>query len=277
MTAVRGPVPSGSPGGARGTSGAGGPGTIRVIELRNYLIRDGMTHDFIRYFEEHFLFSQREAGMHVLGQFEVADDPTRFVWIRGFDDMAARLRGLSAFYGGPFWQARRSAVNAMILDSDDVHLLRPLEPGAALAGGLSLEDRASEPPGAVPPDGGLVAAELHRTAPGALDRLVERFERHLRPALVERGHQLLGHFVAELAPNDYPRLPATQDPTLLLVLSAYRDAGHWAAMRGGWPGGDPWQAGLAGEARAPLATAVRTLRLRPTARSLIRYRGGGPS
>ena len=35
---------------------------MRVIELRNYLIRDGMTRDFIRYFEEHFLFSQRRRG-----------------------------------------------------------------------------------------------------------------------------------------------------------------------------------------------------------------------
>ena len=55
---------------------------MRVIELRNYRIRDGMTRDFSRYFEEHFLFSQREKGMHVLGQFEVLDDPNRFVWIR---------------------------------------------------------------------------------------------------------------------------------------------------------------------------------------------------
>jgi hypothetical protein len=141
---------------------------MRVIELRNYLIRDGMTRDFIRYFEEHFLFSQRGKGMHVLGQFEVVDDPNRFVWIRGFEDMAARLRGLSDFYAGSFWQARRSAVNAM-------------------------------------------------------------------------------------------------------VLSAYRDAEHLAAMRTGWPGGDPWRAVLGRESRAPLAAEVATLRLRPTARSLIRY------
>lgn len=41
-------------------------------------------------FEEHFLFSQREEGMPVLGQFEVVDAPNRFVWIRGFESMAAR-------------------------------------------------------------------------------------------------------------------------------------------------------------------------------------------
>jgi hypothetical protein len=244
---------------------------MRVIELRNYLMQDGMTREFIRFFEEHFLFSQREEGMRVLGQFEVAGAPSRFVWIRGFEDMDARRRGLERFYGGPFWQARRSEANRMIAESDDVHLLRPLGGVAALAGGLDLEDRASEPPGAVAPGGGLVVADFHRAEPGALGRLVELFEGRVRPALLAEGHQLLGHFVAERTPNDYPRLPVIQDPTLLLVLSAYRDAEHAAALRAGWPAGDPWRAGLGGESPAPLAAAVTTLRLEPTARSLIRY------
>jgi hypothetical protein len=248
---------------------------MRVIELRDYRIRDGMTLEFIRYFEEHFLYSQRAAGMHVLGQFEVVGAPNRFVWIRGFEDMDARRRGLQAFYGGSFWQARRAETNAMIVDSDDVHLLRPIGP-LALTGGLTLDDRTSEPPGVVPPHIGLVAADFHRAEPGALDRLVAVFEQRLRPALLAQGHRLLGHFVAERAPNDYPRLPVVQDPCLLLVLSAYRDAEHWAAMRAGWPAGDPWRTVLEGKSRAPLAAPVTTTHLRPTARSLIRYRGETP-
>ena len=249
---------------------------MQVIELRDYLIRDGMTGAFIRYFEEHFLFSQRETGMHVLGQFEVVDAPNRFVWIRGFADMEARRRGLEGFYGGPFWQARRTEANSMIVDSDAVHLLRPLGPSATMTGGLALEDRASEPPGVAPVHTGLVVVEFHHAPAGALDHLVRRFERRVRPALLEAGHQLLGHFVAERAPNDYPRLPAIQDPSLLLVLSAYRDAEHLAAMRAGSPDGDPWRAAAAGEPPAPPAAPVTTLRLRPTARSLIRYRSETP-
>ena len=186
---------------------------MRVIELRNYLIRDGTTRDFIRYFEEHFLFSQRDKGMHVLGQFEAVDDPNRFVWIRGFEDMAARLRGLSDFYGGPFWQARRSEVNAMILE------LRRRAPAAAartqphLAGGLSLEDRASAPPGAVPPHTGLVAVDFHRAEPGGArpPGRALRAARATRPprARPPRARPLRG---LRLAPNDYPRLPVRQDP-----------------------------------------------------------------
>jgi NIPSNAP len=100
-------------------------GPMPVIELRNYLLRDGATGDFIRYFEEHFLFSQRETGMHVLGQFGVVDQPNRFVWVRAFESMEARRRGLERFYGGPVWQAHRSTANAMMLEHHDVHLLRP--------------------------------------------------------------------------------------------------------------------------------------------------------
>jgi len=243
---------------------------MRVVELRNYRLADGAAGEFIRYFEEHFLVSQREEGMHVLGQFAVVGEPDRFVWLRGFEDMAARQRGLSRFYGGPFWLARRATANGMILDSDDVHLLRPLGAIEALTGGLALEDRAPEPPGTLPAHTGLVAADFYRAAPDALDRLVSIFEQRLRPALVEQGHQVLGHFVAELAPNDYPRLPVIQDARLLLVLSAYRDGEHHAALQAAWRGGDPWRA----LRQAEVGTDVATLRLRPTARSLIRFRSG---
>ena len=239
-----------------------------MIELRNYLLAEGRTTDFMRYFEEHFLFSQRDQGMHVLGQFEVVDQPSRFVWIRGFPDMPARVRGLSGFYGGAFWLARRAEANAMIRGHHDVHLLRPLGPVAALTGGQSLEDRASEPAGVVRPDAGLVVADFYRAGPGGLDHLVDAFERSVRPALVEQGHRILGHLVAELASNDYPRLPVIQDPALLVVLSAYRDRAHHAALRRDGSGG---VAPGPGEMALP-AAGVASLCLRPTARSLIRYR-----
>jgi quinol monooxygenase YgiN len=244
----------------------------KVIELRNYLLGPGRTRDFIRYFEEHFLLSQRAEGMHPLGQFEVVGEPDRFVWIRGFDDMRARFRGLDAFYSGPFWQARREEANAMMREHHNVHLLRPLGSVAALTGGATLEDRASEPPGAGPPETGLVVADFYHTEPAKLGRLVELFEQRVRPILLEQGHHVLGHFVTELRPNDYPRLPVVQDPTLLVILSAYRDRERCAAMRHDWRNGGPVvQGGM-----EPLLTGeAESTYLRPTARSLIRYHGDG--
>jgi len=242
---------------------------VKLLELRNYLLKPGATADFIRYFEEHFLESQREEGMHPLGQFEVVGKPDRFVWIRAFQNREARLRGLTGFYGGPFWLARRDDANAMMLEHHDVHLLRPLAPIATLTGGARPEDRASAPPGTISPATGLVTADFYRTAPATREDLVERFERQVQPTLIADGHQVLGHFVAELAPNDYPRLPVVQDPSLLVVLSTYRDRAQCARMRRDWSARGP--AGL-----APLLTHdIGTLHLRPTLRSLIRHCANG--
>jgi NIPSNAP protein len=244
-----------------------GDARLQVIELRSYLLAEGRTRDFIRYFEEHFLFSQRDEGMLVLGQFEVVDEPSRFVWIRGFEDMAARRRGLSRFYGGAFWQAHCDQANAMMREHHDVHLLRPLGSLDALTGGRALEDRAAEPPGAVPSHTGLVVVDVYRTDPGALARLVDVFE-GVQPTLVDHGHRILGHFVAELTPNDYPRLPVVQDPAVLVVLSAYRDREQHAALHadGSPPGSDGRRA-----MQALLTAEVATMALRPTARSVIRH------
>jgi len=238
---------------------------MRVIELRNYRLADGRTGEFIRYFEEHFLVSQRDEGMHVLGQFAVVDHPDRFVWIRGFTDRATRLRGLTAFYDGAFWLARRETANAMIREHHDVHLLRPLGSIETLTGSASLDDRAPrEPAGLTPPSTGLVVVDFYRAA-GARDRLVDVFETRVRSALVDHGYQVLGHFVADLTTNDYPRLPVTQDPALLVVLTACRDQAHHARLTTGWR--------LPVEAQALLTADVTTLLMRPTARSLVRFQG----
>src|SRR5205809_7945907 len=63
--------------------------------------------------------------MNILGQFRDLDDPDRFVWLRGFRDMASRAAALQAFYGGPVWKAHRETANAAMIDSDNVFILRP--------------------------------------------------------------------------------------------------------------------------------------------------------
>ena len=98
----------------------------RVIELRQYTMQPGRRAELITLFEREFIETQSAVGLHVLGIFEDAERPDRFVWLRGFADMTARLRGLGAFYGGPVWAKHRDAANATMVDSDDVLLLRPL-------------------------------------------------------------------------------------------------------------------------------------------------------
>ena len=71
-----------------------------VVELRQYTLRPGQRDVLIELFDRALVESQEAEGMAIVGQFRDLDDPDRFVWIRGFDDMPSRARALAAFYGG---------------------------------------------------------------------------------------------------------------------------------------------------------------------------------
>src|SRR5262245_46474960 len=97
----------------------------QVVELRQYTLHPGQRDVLIELFDREFVESQESQGMTVIGQFRDLDNPDRFVWLRGFRNMAERAEGLKAFYTGPVWKAHREAANATMIDSDNVLLLRP--------------------------------------------------------------------------------------------------------------------------------------------------------
>ncbi len=99
-----------------------------IFELRQYTLHPGRRDELIDLFERELIAPQEEAGMRILGQFRDLDDPDRFVWMRSFPDMDARREALARFYGGPIWKAHRDAANATMIDSDDVLLLRLVDP-----------------------------------------------------------------------------------------------------------------------------------------------------
>ncbi|MBM7785870.1 NIPSNAP family protein [Tenggerimyces flavus] len=101
----------------------------QVVELRQYTLKAGQRDVLVDIFDTHFVESQEELGMRVLGQFYDLDDPDRFVWIRGCRSMAARREGLEAFYRHSVaWKTYGPAANETMIDSDDVYLLRPTRP-----------------------------------------------------------------------------------------------------------------------------------------------------
>lgn len=99
-----------------------------VFELRQYTHHPGTRERFIDLFERLFLLPQEEAGMRVLGHFRDLGDPDRFVWFRSFPDMEQRRQMLTRFYSSEIWLTHRDEANAMIIDSDDVLLLRLADP-----------------------------------------------------------------------------------------------------------------------------------------------------
>jgi hypothetical protein len=102
-----------------------------VLELRRYTLHPGRRDELIELFEREFIEPQEAAGAHLFGLFRSTASPDQFVWLRGFPSMAARKAALEAFYFGSVWRRFRDAANATMIDSDDVHLLRPVRRGLA--------------------------------------------------------------------------------------------------------------------------------------------------
>src|SRR5688572_28529381 len=84
------------------------------VELRQYTHVPGRRDDLIALFERECIAEQERLGMVIIDQFRDLDDPDRFVWLRGFPDMATRKRSNEAFYGGEVWAKHRDAANATL-------------------------------------------------------------------------------------------------------------------------------------------------------------------
>src|SRR5260221_4099532 len=103
-----------------------------VVELRQYTLHPGQRDVLIELFERAFIEAQEAVGATVIGQFRDLEDPSRFVWLRGFPDMGKRLAALQAFYGGAGWEEKRAAANATLVDSHKEVLLHPPQPTSGI-------------------------------------------------------------------------------------------------------------------------------------------------
>jgi quinol monooxygenase YgiN len=241
-------------------------GSCRVFELRQYTLQPGRRDELIELFDTHLVEPQEDAGMRVVGQFRDLDRPDRFVWVRGYKDMAARLAGLTAFYvDGEVWARHRAAANATMRDSDDVLLLRPVLlderfSGAgvrrALAGAASIGDY------------GVYLVAIHHMNSRAED--AERVWRAgTRPVLEGAGAQIVAVLRTEHAPNAFPRLPVREDVEALVVVARFNSPGDMRASAGRLatsPAAAQAQRRLAAYQTAPSEYLV----LEPTARSALR-------
>jgi hypothetical protein len=109
-----------------------------IVDVRDYRMVPGKLDLLLERFEGLFMDEQERLGAQILGIFRDAEDPDRFVWLRGMPDMPTRQRVLTDFYvNGEMWREHREAVNTWLVDSDDVLLVRPLTPWGTAATGAS--------------------------------------------------------------------------------------------------------------------------------------------
>jgi hypothetical protein len=166
-----------------------------IVDLRDYRLAPGARHQLVERCEARFFPEQERLGATVLGTFLDIEDPDRFVWLRAMPDLATRARVLTAFYSdGAMWREQRDEVNAWLVDSDDVLLVRPASELRAPATGASVVGMYSHV-GRVP---------LSAAGAAALESAVAA-------AIQEAGGRLIVTFATDPAENNYPRHPIRTD------------------------------------------------------------------
>ncbi|MEP7020184.1 MAG: NIPSNAP family protein [Pseudonocardiales bacterium] len=236
-----------------------------VYELRQYTLRPGTRDAFIAHFDEHFVESQEAAGISVVGQFRDLDRPDMFVWIRGFADMATRRDGLEQFYTGPAWRAHGQHANSMLLDSDNVLLLKPARPGSDW-------DAAPCPRavvGSKAESATVFEVSVHPLTAHQGGHFDELYTEQFEPLLIA-GSEItpIATLRTETAANTFPRLPVREKEHVFVTMSRFADEATYDTHVGVRTT-QPSSTQLTGRVHLLTAEAPQILRLAPTPRSTL--------
>lgn len=192
--------------------------SIKVLELRNYLLNPDMADTFGDYFNLHFVKPMNELGGYTLGQFKIKGEKNRFVWLRGFTDMNTRVKFLNDFYiNSPVWKKFGPGANDMMINSDNVYLLRPLNDHKN-SHELTKEFNSN----LLKTDKGVIVVNFY-ICNSTLDKVINLFHTSYLPFLKTLNINNITIWISEMSENDFPRLPVFQDKNLLLTITTYKD------------------------------------------------------
>ena len=241
------------------------PPDHKVIELRQYKLTPGSQARFIALFDSEFVEPQEAAGMRLIGQFHDHDRPDRFTWIREFPSMAKRPEMLGDFYFGPVWHEYRDVANPMLWDNDNVLLLREARQGSGFG------------PSAPRPTG-----HEHSTDSNTIFAVIEYlwkepdegfenfFIDHMAPMLNQAGLPVLGVYVPEEQPNNFPRLPIRPDRHLLVWFTKAAHPDDFEMIEKRLRASSEWTETVAPTLAISEERAPTVLRLDPNPRSALR-------
>ena len=199
---------------------------INVLELRNYLLKPNMADEFNSYFNKHFVKPMTELSGYTLGQFQIKGVNDKFVWLRGFTDMSTRVKFLNDFYINSLsWKEFGSGANAMMINSDNVYLLRPLTKGKNAA-----EQSETINGNFLQTDKGITVIDFY-ICNSTLDKTIDLFNTSYLPFLKTLNIEDISLWVSEMTENDFPRLPVFQDKNLLVTISNYKNEKEYQAKQ----------------------------------------------
>lgn len=236
-----------------------------IVELRQYTLHAGRRDELIELFDHEFVETQEAVGIQVIGQFRDLDDPNQFVWLRGFNDMAARAQSLSAFYGGPVWKTHRDAANATMIDSGNVLLLRLAHPTS----GFVLDNEHRPPPGNDTIRNGFVIATIYYLGKPADSKFITYFENTIQPVLMEAGAKILAYFVTEDSPNTFPALPVREGENVFVWFAGFLDQEAYEIHATELATSKLWKEEISKSLNRKIKRKPELLKLAPTSRSRL--------
>ena len=190
---------------------------FQVIEFRRYTVKEGEREHFAEYFESYFPEAFQQMGAIVFGQFFERKNPIAFTWMRGFKNTDARAVVNAGFYYGPLWREHASTMNSLMVDSNNVLLLRPLsaERGVTV---LPSVDPVTEAQGAQ----GIVVAQIFAVKANSVDAFAQQAEATFA-GYRAAGVREAGVLVTLDVPNNFPQLPVRTDGPYLVWLGIIKD------------------------------------------------------
>jgi hypothetical protein len=190
---------------------------FQVIEFRRYTVKEGERERFAEYFESYFPEAFQQMGAMAFGQFFERKNPVGFTWMRGFKNTYARAVINAGFYYGPLWREHAFTMNSLMVDSNNVLLLRPLNPERGVTV-LPSVDPVTERKGAQ----GVVVAQIFAVKANSVDAFAQEAEAAFS-GYRAAGAREAGVLVTLDAPNNFPQLPVRTDGPYLVWLGIVKD------------------------------------------------------
>jgi hypothetical protein len=190
---------------------------FQVIEFRRYTVKEGERERFAEYFESYFPEAFQQMGAMAFGQFFERKNPVGFTWMRGFKNTDARAVINAGFYYGPLWREHAFTMNSLMVDSNNVLLLRPLNPERGVTV-LPSVDPVTERKGAQ----GVVVAQIFAVKANSVDAFAQEAEAAFS-GYRAAGAREAGVLVTLDAPNNFPQLPVRTDGPYLVWLGIVKD------------------------------------------------------
>jgi hypothetical protein len=238
-----------------------------IVELRQYTLYPGTRDAFVELFDREFVETQEAAGMRTIGQFRDLGDPNRFVWLRGFPDMPAREKALTAFYmHGDAWKAHSETARAMMIDSTDALLLRPVHENTSFR--LEPPARRAALNSSLPP--GIVVATIYSLPDPADAAFLAFIDDVVTPIVVDAGASLLSSLITEHSPNNFPRLPLREGENVLISFAGFGSLAAYHQHMIALGRNSRWRGEVYPALTERLRGRPQILRLAPTSRSQLR-------